>query len=139
MRFDLEPLRSVGPISFGMARDDVRRVLAAPFESFMKTPQAVQTADDFAGLNIHVYYDSELRCNGVELWPGADFRVDGSEVLRRPWGEVKTWLPRLDPRFKIQNSCVSAFQIGLSLYVPDVDDEADALIESAYVFQVNSA
>ena len=134
MAFDLRPLQGVGPIDFGMARDDVRRMLNAPYEEFMKTPDATIPTDDVPTLNIHVYYDDQLRCKGVELWPGADLRVDGHEVLRRPWHEVEAWLTQVAPGFKRKDSLIVADSIGLSLYVPDIDDEPDALVESAYAF-----
>lgn len=135
MIFDLRPLQGIGPIDFGMPRDEVRRILNCPHEAFMKTPESVQPTDDFRSLNIHVYYDKDLRCQGVELWPGADLRCDGHKVLRRPWDEVRIWLVTLAPGLDIKESLVKAPQVGLTLYVPDMDDEPEARIESVYAFK----
>jgi len=135
MHFDLRPLHGVGIVDFGMTRDEVRRILNTPYEEFMKTPDATLPTDDFRSLDIHVYYGEGLLCKGVELWPSADLRVDGHEVLRRPWDEVKAWLGRMAPDFLVKDSLVLARSIGLSLYVPDIDEEPDALVESAYAFR----
>jgi len=135
MRFDLRPLHGVGIVDFGMTRDAVRRTLNVPYEEFMKTPDATVPTDDFRSLDVHVYYDAGLLCKGVELWPGADLRVDGHEVLRRPWDEVKVWLGQAAPDVVVKDSLVLARSIGLSLYVPDIADESDAPVESAYAFR----
>ena len=134
MKFNLRPLQGVGPIDFGMQRDVVRATLASNFREFQKFSDASVPLDDFTALNVHVYYDETYACNGMELWPGADFEVDGRSVLRRPFSEVIAWLRRLDPAVVVRDPLVLSHFVGLSLYVPDLDDGDGAAIESAATF-----
>lgn len=132
--FELHPTLGVGPIAFGMPRDRVRRILNAAYLEFFKPPGAKVPLDDFRALNLHVYYDEDALCSGMEFWPGSTLSVQGREVLRRPIPEVLSWLRALDPAIVVRDSLVLSHTLGLSLYVPDMDEEPDARVESAGTF-----
>jgi len=61
----IEPLKKVGDISFGMKRDEVRKVMGAA-DVFWKSPYDASQTDDYGFC--FVYYDSEDRCEAVEIF-----------------------------------------------------------------------
>ncbi len=64
--FTINPFSSVGKISFGANRDEVRNILGQ-FTEFRKTRFSKNTTDDFGGL--HVYYSEEDTVDAVEFFP----------------------------------------------------------------------
>ena len=69
----IEPLKRVGEISFGMTRDEVRKVWGEAI-SFMKTADDDSSTDDFGFC--HVYYDANDRCEAVEVWDAEVYIAD---------------------------------------------------------------
>jgi hypothetical protein len=134
MEFEFNPYQGVEPIRFGMDRDEVRRVLDSPFESFMKTPDSELPTDDFTELNLHVFYKGDFECCGVEFFSPSSLQFRGHLVVGRPYSEVMGWLKPLDPSVSLEDSTVTSDVFGFSLYAPDADDDVDSLVQSAYVF-----
>jgi hypothetical protein len=54
--YDVTPLKSVGPVSFGMARADVLAAMGAPSSSFRKTQDSVHPTDAWHGNSFQVFY-----------------------------------------------------------------------------------
>jgi hypothetical protein len=131
MEFEIRPLQGVGPLDFGMPRDEVRRRLNSPFEEFMKTPDSVLPTDDFQQLNIHVYYEGDFVLYGVEFWPGSSLTLQGKPLVGEPFDKVMAWFTQLDPSVRLVNSLVVSRKLGVSLYAPDAEDEPDSAIASA--------
>ena len=136
MDFEIDPFQAVGPIRFGMTQAEVRRLMGQTrVREFRKTPDSIGPTDDFMDENLHVFYDETLHTRGVELFPGATVTLQGRPLVGRPANEVMDWLRGLDPDLQIEDSSVTSERLGFSMYVPDLDDEDDAPIESVYVFR----
>ena len=100
MEWAIQPLRSVGPVDFGMPRADVRRVVGARFREFVKSPdRPLNRTDAFEELLIHVYYASESgTCELVEFGGGsARPLLHGRDLLRESFSDLCAWLRSLDP------------------------------------------
>lgn len=134
MNFEINPRVGVGPIQFGMSRDAVRKALGSQSKEFMKTPSAILPTDDFPALSLHVYYEGQLVCRGVEFFRGSQVTLDKRPIAGRPFSEVMEWLKKLDPAATLDDdSVVNSELLGLSLWAPDADDDLDSLIQSVYV------
>jgi hypothetical protein len=70
--------KSVGPISFGMSRNEVRSVLAQPFTSFQKG-DGDEPTDAFDTLDLHVFY-RDGQVDAVEFWNAANIRLGGHRL-----------------------------------------------------------
>lgn len=138
MKFDITPFVGAGPVQFGMTRHAVRQALGAPVEEFMKTPDSQTPTDDFMGLNLHVYYDNQLCCCGIEFFPHARATLHSKSIVGRPFSEVMQWLTKLDPSAVLDDSTVTSSLFGLSLYAPDADEDVDSLIQSVYISRRSS-
>ena len=73
MEFNFKPQVSVGPIEFGVEREQIRQTLNSPYEEFLKTLDAKVPTDDFLIYSLHVFYSEDLKCKGVEFLPGSNF------------------------------------------------------------------
>jgi hypothetical protein len=64
--FVVEPLKGVGPIRFGMHKDEVSRAFTYVYSSFFKGPSKVRSDHcEVVGLIIH--YDDASRVNYIEV------------------------------------------------------------------------
>lgn len=94
LKFEIVPLKGVGPILFRMPRKEVRNLLqslGAPFEAFQKSEELKYKADAFDSLGIHVYYGGKTPIvNFVEVFSGAGalFLYRGKSVFSMGIGEL---------------------------------------------------
>lgn len=67
--FEIEPLKGVGPICFGMHKQDVAHAFTHVYRSFFKTPECKYRSDhnEFVGLICH--YDDEALVSYIEIFP----------------------------------------------------------------------
>ena len=54
----------VGSLKFGMTREEIRSSMACPFSTFKKASCMIDSFLD----SIHVFYDTNERCEAVEFY-----------------------------------------------------------------------
>jgi hypothetical protein len=64
--FVIEPLKSVGPVRFGMHKDEVSRAFTYVYRSFFKG-QAPVRSDHCEAVGLIMHYDSDSRVNYIEV------------------------------------------------------------------------
>lgn len=65
--FVVEPLKGVGPIQFGMHKDDVSRAFTYVYTSFFKGPDSRVRSDHCEVVGLIIHYDDESRVNYIEV------------------------------------------------------------------------
>ncbi len=65
--FVVEPLKGVGPIRFGMHKDEVSRAFTYVYSSFFKGPGSKVRADDCEAVGLVIHYDDVSRVNYIEV------------------------------------------------------------------------
>ena len=101
-RVNVVLLKKVGDIEFGMKRTDVRNLLGKCKE-FKKTKESKVTADDFG--YCHVFYDSDGKCEAVELLAECDVYIGGSKIFPMTVAAVKKAVGDLDDsKVNVDNS-----------------------------------
>lgn len=65
--FVIEPFVGVGPIKFGMTRDEVGRVFTYVYRSFFKGPDSKVRSDDCTFVGLIVHYDNDRRVEFIEV------------------------------------------------------------------------
>ncbi len=65
--FVVEPLKGVGPIRFGMHKDEVSRAFPYVYTSFFKGPDSKVRADDCEVVGLIIHYDAVSRVNYIEV------------------------------------------------------------------------
>ena len=125
----------VGDIRFGMSVDEVRSAINSEATPFLKTPQSIMPTDSFHGDSIHVFYKKPGICEAVEFYKPANPTLMGQEFVGRSFSEVKKWLEHQDSNIEIDDCGLTSFKLGIGLYVPDIDEREEALVESLIVFE----
>ena len=65
--FVIAPLKGVGPIRFGMHKDEVSRAFTYVYASFFKGPDSKVRADHCEVVGLIVHYDDTRRVNYIEV------------------------------------------------------------------------
>jgi hypothetical protein len=65
--FVVEPLKGVGPIRFGMHKDEVSRAFTYVYASFFKVPSSKVRSDHCEAVGLIIHYDDESRVNYIEV------------------------------------------------------------------------
>ncbi len=65
--FVIEPLKGVGPIRFGMHKDEVSRAFTYVYSSFFKGPDSTVRSDHCEVVGLIIHYDDASRVNFVEV------------------------------------------------------------------------
>jgi hypothetical protein len=66
-RFVVEPLKGVGPIRFGMHKDEVSRAFTYVYASFYKFPWSKVRSDHCEVVGLIIHYDDASRVNYIEV------------------------------------------------------------------------
>jgi hypothetical protein len=65
--FVVEPLNGVGPIRFGMHKDEVSRAFTYVYSSFYKGPDSKVRSDHCEVVGLIIHYDDASRVNYIEV------------------------------------------------------------------------
>lgn len=131
----ITPNNGVGPISFGMTRDEVRTVLGGNVVELKKTPMSDTFTDAFNDHGIHIYYDSSYTCEAIEMALPADPIFSQKHMIGRPFSDLKSTITSQDSDVELDETGLLSFKLGIGLYVPDIEDSEDSLVESVIVFR----
>ena len=93
-RWDLKPLESVGVLSFGMDREEARKLLGDKFTVFRKNKFSKNTTDDYG--KFHVYYTPDDKVEAVEFFEGVEIDLDGKTIFPIQTKEIEKALPGIE-------------------------------------------
>jgi hypothetical protein len=82
--------QKIGPLKFGMSRDEVRSILDQPFTEFRKS-NGPELTDAFDTLDLHVYYRNGAM-EAVELWNAANVILAGVRLGDTTFAEMERML-----------------------------------------------
>ncbi len=109
------PLVGVGPIRFGMSREEVRAAVGTPFRVAPPTDFALER-DQFLDPLLMVHYDAAGRCGAVELPRGTvDLLFEGKRLFEQSASDVLAWARSTDPGITVKDGFVSP-ALGLSMW-----------------------
>ena len=96
--YEIIPFSSVGPVSFGMSRAQVRSAMGACTNSFFKTPTDTRPTDAWHNNSFQVFYNEALgTVEFIELSSSAEFAATcaGVSVFETPATSVIESLERV--------------------------------------------
>jgi len=67
--FEIEPGRGIGPVRFGMSKEEVSRLFTYVYRSFFKTPEAAHRSDQIEVVGLIVHYDTSGAVDYIEAIP----------------------------------------------------------------------
>jgi hypothetical protein len=118
MKYEVMPLRGVGPFVFGMTAEQVRHAAGQPFKSFKRTPTAAFPCDHFPELGVFANYTAEGKLEAVELALPALPMLDGVSLLEIDFASVKSFLGKKDSALEVEPDTVISQVFGVSVYAP---------------------
>jgi len=125
----------VGSIRFGMSIAEVRKALGEPATPFMKSPYDSLPTDAFCNASIQVFYKQPGVCEAVEFYSPLNPTLTGQPFVGQPFCEVRDWIQQRDRNVEIDDSGLISFELGIGLYVPDMDEPEEAIVVALIVFE----
>ncbi|MFE9127859.1 hypothetical protein ACFYOF_21035 [Streptomyces sp. NPDC007148] len=116
LRWDFVPFISVGPLHFGMSRDQVIDALSAGKPTYGEGSTA-SGFDFFYEGGVTVYYSAqgELACAAVDPFQGPLVFIGGFQLTHRLPSEIEAWMRRGEAwEFRLNRRCEPTFEeVGL--------------------------
>jgi hypothetical protein len=136
MELKIESYVGVGPIKFGMTRDQVCQSIGKQPGQFLKGPESVIATDDFGDLGFHVYYKAakEDVCDAIEMFSPADPIFIEQQFINRPFDEILIWFKNLDPSVEIGDAGLTSYELGVGVYAGAISKNCEAPVQSVIVF-----
>lgn len=135
MNFSIIPFEGVGTIKFGMTSDQVRAELGSDFKSFKRTPDSVLPCDYYEALGVFIYYKLPSVVEAIEFADPANPELEKTGLLGMSFNEVSNFLAAKDPSLEIQLDSLTSYNLGISVYAPNADEDPNLLIESILLFE----
>jgi hypothetical protein len=133
MILNVEPYVGIGPIRFGMTRDDVRRVLGRPSRSFLKGQ--VEPNDAYEKLHLHVGYDTEGRVETVETFESSAIEWRGVKLFERSYMQLRDMFLEAGASLRFEDDGFESLQHGIGVWAPLDDDDEENVVKSILVFR----
>ena len=134
MLYEIEPYVGVGPVTFGMSRQDVRRVLDSPVQDAARTDTGIPT-DFFRALGIFVYYRQPGVVEAVEFGGPTSPTFRNRDFLGHSYREIEDWIRSFDPDVALDPAGLTTYEFGFGLYAPSARKEPDLPVEGVIAFQ----
>ncbi len=140
MPWEVEPHSGVGPIRFGMTRDEVRQAVGTEVREFRRWKEKV-ASDYFESLGIFVYYRPPGLCEAVKfarrsIIKGATAPVFATETfLGKPYRTMRQWFEERDPLLVTDGAGLTSRALGMGLYAASAEKSPDEPVESLIVFE----
>lgn len=133
---EIVPFKSVGPINFGMTRDEVRRVMSEPAEPFRKNMFSLTDTDEFPKARVHVFYEAKNdTVEAVEIWQPAKPTLGGATLLDQPYQRLRAEFLATDPDLIEKTpGDLRSDRLGVCAWAPTADSEPQRPPRSVLAF-----
>jgi hypothetical protein len=114
MEFIISPYKGIGPIKFGMTREEVRRLIAEEF----KVLAGIELWDSFERIGIQVCYSFEPPhiCEVVLLESTQTASFLNKQLLgEESMGDLHDWLKTIDEDVEFDGEDITTYKFGFSL------------------------
>jgi hypothetical protein len=131
-RYELTLKKSVGNISFGESRRSILQKLGQP-ENTRTTRLSIKDWYFDIGLSVE-YRPSDEVCSHITVLSSASLIYEGNDLLRLSWGELVSWLYRLDPQAKEVGLGFESWPAGISIYSKFNEDDSLRIVDLINIF-----
>jgi hypothetical protein len=135
MDYTITPFKSLGNISLGLHRKEIRKLLKQPYIEFYRNEFSKMSIDFFEGLGLLINYDEKLLCEAVELVQPANPTLFTVKLLNIPYESAEEQIGEWDEELEIRNTGFTSYKFGVGAYAPNKDEYPYEAIESVIVFK----
>jgi len=132
--FELQPLKSVGPIAFKDTQADAINAIGQPDKTFKRNKFSSWPLDQFENLSCFINYDKEGQIEALEFYEGAEVIYFGRNLMTLSFSEAKTFLSNLKLDFKENDESLLCHDLGISFYYPSLETEPNNTPDTLLVF-----
>lgn len=129
--FVIEPLKGVGPIWFGMHKDEVSRAFTYVYASFFKGPDSKVRADHCEVVGLIIHYDDASRVNYIEVhkaqYATVTLELFGQDITGISVGGLVKFLSERGLKAKKTDYGYDFPDLCLNTFNNDLESEADQL------------
>ena len=127
MTYQVNPLRGISNIEFGMSVSQVRSLMSGEFKTFSRAPLMEQFKDDhpsdyYEDQGVFCYYDRAGRLEAMEFTEPAEPLVGGVNLLAMSFPQASAALARLDPDVVYEPDMVTSRRLSLSIWSEEGED-----------------
>lgn len=133
--FELQPLKSVGPIRFEGTQADIINTMGQPDRTFKRNKFSSWPLDQFDVFSCFINYDKNGKIEAVEFYEGAEVIYFGKNLMTLNFSKAKAFLSSLKLDFKEHDDSLLCHVLGISFYYPSLDDEPDNMPETLLTFK----
>jgi len=134
MNLVIRPHEGIGPIDFGMSRDEVRRLFDGEDPRSKQSDSSV-ASDLFPVNGVLVHYGDDETVEAIEVGMRGEPTLFDARLLNRPMEDLVTWMRTIDPRLEVDDVGFTSFRFGIGAFAPQASKVRDAIIEGIIVFK----
>ncbi len=133
MILDIIPFKSVGPLVFGMKREEIIAILGQPDKEVVTNPIAQYKELYYKAARISVSLSRSGRCNAVFVFPPKEASINGRRILPSTGRQAVLDVQQLDSTARMDEGSLVSALLGLAVHVPDLDSDLDEPPQSILV------
>ena len=125
MRFEIHPAEGVGPVRFGMTKDNVRSRLGPPNREFVRGEFTTGVEWIYGESEAFVAFDVDGKCESIMLCHPASAFLDGVDLLGVSGKAAFEAVRRLDADALMEDDALTSRKLGIAVDVADVGTERE--------------
>lgn len=135
MDYKITPHESLGNISLGLHKDEIRKLLKEPYLEFYRNHLSKTPTDFFETLGLFICYDENLICEAIEMVRPANPILFTVKLLTLPYESIEEQIAEWDDKLEKTYTGFTSYKFGVGAYAPNRDDSPNETIESVIVFK----
>src|SRR5262245_47654420 len=125
IRFEIHPGSGVGPLRFGMAKDELRSALGPPGKEFVRSQFSIGVEWIYGESEMFVAFGADAKCESIMLCHPASALLDGVDLLGVPGRAAFDTVRRLDSDALMEDDALVSRRLGIAVDVEDVGTERE--------------
>lgn len=127
MKWIIEKNRGVGPVHFGMKREEIRQILKASQLTDGELSKAGVSDDIYFGEGIRIRYTKYNKCGAIEFVSPAFVSIEGKELLNSDWDETVEWFSKMDNEVYCTDDQLVSYKTGIAAERNQTEDYLDKI------------
>lgn len=134
MHYEINPYIGVGPIIFGMSREETRHIMNRPYKEFKRTMFDDNTTDAYQDIDMYLTFDAQNKCNSIELYEKSKTHFQQQSFIDKSFNQVLAFIKKQGGNYEVDDTSVISYDTGISFFVGDTKDK-HATVKSILAFQ----